>query len=123
MPENPDNHTESHKYPFMAIDILTSSIRIAKAITEGGYTVDPPEENEDVLCRQPSSDIFGESETNMVQNILNGNKKAASKSKNDDSDKKETLVDTLDQELDLDTDKQDNDKTKESVAEGGDQAD
>lgn len=118
MPENPDNHTESHKYPFMAIDILTSSIRIAKAITEGGYTMDPPEENEDVLCRQPSSDIFGESETNMVQNILNGNKSTSNESKN--SDKKEQLVETLDQELGLDSDQQDNEKNKESVAEGED---
>ena len=71
MPRNPDNHTEAHKYPFMAIDILTSSIRIAKAITEGGYTIDPPEDEENNDDRQASSDIFGESETNMVQNILN----------------------------------------------------
>jgi len=34
----------------MAVDILTSSIRMAKAITEGGYSIEP-EENEDVLDR------------------------------------------------------------------------
>lgn len=54
----------------------------------------------------------------MVQNILNGNKSTSNESKN--SDKKEQLVETLDQELGLDSDQQDNEKNKESVAEGED---
>ena len=67
LPENPDNHAEAHKYPFMAIDILTSSIRMAKAISEGGYSVEPePEEPENDDSSKPEENLFEQSETNMV---------------------------------------------------------
>lgn len=68
LPENPDNHTEAHKYPFMAIDILTSSIRMAKAIAEGGYTVEPEQPESDNIQKQATEEnqFSEQSETNMV---------------------------------------------------------
>lgn len=75
LPQNPDDHSEAHKYPFMAIDILTSSIRMAKAISEGGYAVELEEPENDEANKQASDEnLFEQSETNMVQKILNGNK-------------------------------------------------
>ena len=45
-PQDPADHDSSHKFPFVASDILTSSKTIAQALIEGGWAIKSEEEEE-----------------------------------------------------------------------------
>ena len=48
LPPEDESHTIGHKYPFIAMEILTSCKQIASAICEGGYPQkSEPEDDED----------------------------------------------------------------------------
>lgn len=55
-----ESHDVAHKYPFVAADILCASKTIVQAMTEGGWSTNNPEEDDD-------SDL---NENNMVRDIL-----------------------------------------------------
>ena len=35
-PRNPDNHDESHKYPFAACEVLANCNKVIEALVDGG---------------------------------------------------------------------------------------
>jgi hypothetical protein len=47
MPGDPENHDKSHKYPFVASNVLNANQTICQALLEGGWSQDEPEEEEE----------------------------------------------------------------------------
>jgi len=47
MPGDPENHDKSHKYPFVASNVLNANQTICQALLEGGWSQDDPEEEEE----------------------------------------------------------------------------
>jgi hypothetical protein len=60
-----DDHDVAHKYPFAAMEILTSCKQMAQAICEGGWPSKPDAENEE-------SEEYADSENKMVRDIMGG---------------------------------------------------
>ena len=66
-PNEEANHTESHKFPFYAADVLASNINILQAITEGGWNQKNEEEEEEKKSDKSVENEFENSaENNMV---------------------------------------------------------
>ena len=66
-PNEEANHTESHKFPFYAADVLASNITILQAITEGGWNQKNEEEEEEKKSDKSVENEFENSaENNMV---------------------------------------------------------
>ena len=72
-PQDEANHTESHKFPFYAADVLASNITILQAITEGGWNAKKEEESEEEKKSNKSgeNEFENSAENKMVQSILN----------------------------------------------------
>lgn len=96
----------SARFPFVAADILTSNKTIAQALAEGGWEVEPEKKEEEEDTKE-SSTFEDKSENTMVQSILANAAESENKGESTDEQKKECLVETLEQELDLEEDSKD----------------
>lgn len=67
-----ESHDTAHKFPFAAMEILTSCKQMAQAICEGGWPSKPDADNED------NDEYADGSENKMVRDILGGGAKNVS---------------------------------------------
>ena len=55
-PKNPNNHDQTHKFPFFAADVLASNAMILQAILEGGWKNEKEEEKAEEKAPSAGSD-------------------------------------------------------------------
>jgi len=90
VPTNPNNHDQSHKFPFVAADVLTSSKTIAQALCEGGWASKTEEPEEEEKKNNDEDDFDDDkAENKMVQSIL------SNQSDKEEKSDKECLVEEL----------------------------
>lgn len=98
------NHVIDHRYPFIAADVLTSSLKIAEALVPIKQVPDQ-EDSESDTTGENTATQSSKVETDEIDSEVNAIQKVLDKAQETKSNKKHTLVEDLEE---IDMDDQDN---------------
>jgi len=82
-PGNPNNHDQTHKFPFFAADVLASNSMILQALIQGGWN-NAAEEKEESFKSEELSDEATSDKDNGMSTLDSSKKQAETKNKDKD---------------------------------------